>query len=49
MDALEAFGNDRTHAQELGLLEHVELSGIYDLTLLNQVLADAGEDPIATP
>jgi len=37
------------HAQELGLLAHVDLSGIYDLTLLNQVLAGAGEDPIATP
>jgi NitT/TauT family transport system substrate-binding protein len=37
------------HAEELGLLEPTNLDGIYDLTLLNEVLSDAGEDPIATP
>jgi NitT/TauT family transport system substrate-binding protein len=37
------------HAEELGLLEPTDLTGIYDLTPLNQVLADAGEDPVATP
>ena len=38
-----------THAEDLGLLEPTDLDGIYDLTLLNQVLADAGLDPIAQP
>jgi NitT/TauT family transport system substrate-binding protein len=37
------------HAEDLGLLDPTDLTGIYDLTLLNEVLADAGEDPIATP
>jgi NitT/TauT family transport system substrate-binding protein len=37
------------HAQDLGLLDPTDLAGIYDLTLLNEVLADAGEDPIAAP
>lgn len=30
------------HASDVGLLEKVDLSGIYDLTLLNQVLSAAG-------
>lgn len=29
-------------AVDVGLLEPVDLDGIYDLTLLNEVLADAG-------
>jgi NitT/TauT family transport system substrate-binding protein len=37
------------HAEELGLLEPTDLDGIYDLALLNEVLDEAGEDPIATP
>jgi NitT/TauT family transport system substrate-binding protein len=37
------------HAEDLGLLEPTDLTGIYDLTLLNQVLADAGEDPVPAP
>ena len=37
------------NAVELGLLESVELDGIYDLTLLNQALADAGASPIPEP
>ena len=37
------------HAEDLGLLEPTDLTGIYDLTLLNEVLAGADEDPIATP
>lgn len=30
------------HAQDVGLLEAVDLNGIYDLTLLNEVLRDQG-------
>jgi NitT/TauT family transport system substrate-binding protein len=37
------------HAEELGLLEPTDLDGIYDLTLLNQVLSEAGDAPIASP
>jgi NitT/TauT family transport system substrate-binding protein len=37
------------HSEELGLLDPTDLYGIYDLTLLNQVLADAGEDPVVQP
>jgi NitT/TauT family transport system substrate-binding protein len=37
------------HAVELGLLEAADLEGIYDLSLLNEVLADAGEPEIAVP
>jgi NitT/TauT family transport system substrate-binding protein len=37
------------HAEELGLLEATNLDGIYDLTLLNEVLSEAGEDPIPQP
>ena len=37
------------HAEELGLLEQTNLDGIYDLTLLNEVLGEAGEDPIPQP
>lgn len=34
------------HAIELGLLEPVELDGIYDLDLLNEVREDAGLEPV---
>jgi NitT/TauT family transport system substrate-binding protein len=37
------------HAVALGLLETADLDGIYDLTLLNQVLAEAGESPLPAP
>ncbi len=37
------------NAVELGLLESAELGGIYDLTLLNQALSDAGASPIPEP
>jgi NitT/TauT family transport system substrate-binding protein len=37
------------HAEELGLLEPTELEGIYDLTLLNVALEEAGMEPIAKP
>ena len=37
------------HAEELGLLEPTDLEGIYDLTLLNEALEEAGMDPIAQP
>jgi NitT/TauT family transport system substrate-binding protein len=33
-------------AVAVGLLEDVDLEGIYDLTVLNEVLAERGEDPI---
>jgi NitT/TauT family transport system substrate-binding protein len=37
------------HAEQLGLLEPTNLDGIYDLKLLNEVLGEAGEDPIPQP
>jgi NitT/TauT family transport system substrate-binding protein len=36
-------------AAELGLLDEVDLSGIYDLTLLNEVLSAAGKPEIPAP
>jgi len=36
-------------AAELGLLETTDLTGIYDLTLLNEVLREAGRPEIAVP
>jgi NitT/TauT family transport system substrate-binding protein len=36
-------------AEKLGLLEDVSLEGLYDLTLLNQVLAEKGESPVPQP
>ena len=33
-------------AEDVGLLDPVDLDGIYDLTLLNEVLADRGEDEV---
>ncbi|HUP69134.1 MAG TPA: ABC transporter substrate-binding protein [Acidimicrobiales bacterium] len=35
------------HAQKVGLLEDPDLDGIYDLTLLNEVLKSAGQKEIA--
>jgi NitT/TauT family transport system substrate-binding protein len=35
-----------TDAQEVGLLKPVDLNGIYDLALLNEVLTAAGEPPV---
>jgi len=43
--SLEESKND---AVEVGLLEDVDLEGIYDLTLLNEVLAERGEEEIST-
>ena len=37
------------HATALGLLEEADLDGIYDLTLLNQGLAAAGEAEVTQP
>jgi NitT/TauT family transport system substrate-binding protein len=34
------------HAIAVGLLEPVDLAGIYDLTLLNQVLGEMGRNPV---
>lgn len=34
------------HATTVGLLEEVDLEGLYDLTLLNEVLESAGKDPV---
>ena len=36
-------------AEAVGLLDPVDLTGIYDLTLLNEVLAGRGLDPIEAP
>lgn len=33
-------------AEDVGLLDPVDLKGIYDLTLLNEVLADRGDTPV---
>ncbi|MEY2397121.1 MAG: sulfonate transport system substrate-binding protein [Actinomycetota bacterium] len=35
-----------THAEDVGLLKPVDLKGIYDLKILNQVLKAAGEDQV---
>lgn len=35
------------HAQDVGLLDPVDLDGIYELTLLNDVLTDAGEPEVS--
>ncbi|MFJ4691882.1 aliphatic sulfonate ABC transporter substrate-binding protein [Streptomyces sp. NPDC088766] len=34
------------HAAHAGLLDHPALNGIYDLTLLNKILCDAGENAV---
>jgi len=34
------------HAEKVGLLDPVDLKGIYDLDLLNEVLAKAGQPPV---
>ena len=36
-------------ATDVGLLDKVDLKGIYDLTLLNEVLKAAGEAPVSSP
>jgi NitT/TauT family transport system substrate-binding protein len=36
----------KDHAVAVGLLDEVDLDGIYDLSLLNEVLSERGEDPI---
>jgi NitT/TauT family transport system substrate-binding protein len=35
------------HAETVGLLESVDLEGLYELDLLNEVLREAGKDPVA--
>ena len=37
------------HATDLGLLDPVDLDGIYDLSFLNEVLSEAGQPEIPTP
>jgi NitT/TauT family transport system substrate-binding protein len=39
-------GTEAEHAVEAGLLEKPDLRGIYDLSLLNKVLAAVGESPV---
>ena len=34
------------HAEEVGLLEPIDLDGIYELGLLNELLAEAGREPV---
>ena len=34
------------HAEDVGLLDKVDLAGIYDLNLLNEVLKAKGETPV---
>jgi NitT/TauT family transport system substrate-binding protein len=36
------------HAVQVGLLDPVDLSGIYDLAPLNQILSDLDRDPVGT-
>lgn len=36
-------------AEAIGLLDPVDLTGIYDLTILNSVLAELGRDPVEAP
>ena len=38
---------DIQHAQKVGLLKSTDISHLFDLTLLNQVLKDSGEAPVA--
>jgi NitT/TauT family transport system substrate-binding protein len=35
------------HAEEVGLLDPVDLDGIYQLDLLNELLAEAGREPVS--
>jgi NitT/TauT family transport system substrate-binding protein len=37
------------HASELGLLDNADLEGIYDLSILNEVLAEAGQPEVPAP
>ena len=41
-----SLAKSKDDAVAVGLLEDVDLEGIYDLTLLNEVLAEAGEEPV---
>jgi NitT/TauT family transport system substrate-binding protein len=34
------------HAEQVGLLEKIDLDGIYDVALLNEVLKAAGEEEV---
>ena len=36
-------------AEDVGLLDPVDLTGIYDLTVLNELLEARGKPPIETP
>ncbi len=44
-----SLATSKDDAVAAGLLEDVDLTGIYDLTLLNEVLAERGLDPIEAP
>ena len=35
-----------SHAHDLGLLANVDLNGLYDLSLLNEVLAEHSQPPV---
>ncbi len=37
------------HAEEVGLLDKVDLNGLYDLKLLNEVLKAKGETAVTQP
>ena len=39
----------KSDAVAVGLLDDVDLTGIYDLTILNEVLAERGDEEIAAP
>lgn len=41
-----SLAESKDDAVEVGLLEDVDLQGIYDLTLLNELLAERGQDPV---
>ncbi len=42
-------GQSATNAEAVGLLDNVDLTGIYDLDPLNEVLSAAGETEVAEP
>jgi NitT/TauT family transport system substrate-binding protein len=43
----DSLGEGAAHAEAVGLLEPVELDGLYDLDLLNKLLADAGKEQVS--
>jgi NitT/TauT family transport system substrate-binding protein len=43
----ESLRTSAAHAQDIGLLAPVDLNGIYDLALLNEVLQANGEPDVA--